>query len=76
MIKNPPKEIEVFISVTLSKTLKIKVSDSNYNLYKEVEDQIILPQNAYDYIKGSELDTLKAQSLKEWDVDEIIIDNG
>lgn len=57
----PEEEIEVTISVTLSKTVKIKVSDYNIekneddkyisydfskcDLNKAVENQVILPQN-------------------------------
>lgn len=57
----PEREIEVTISVTLSKTMKVMVDDyreeededgrplgydfSNCDLYKAVEEQIVLPQN-------------------------------
>ena len=55
----PDKEIEVTISITLSKTVKVIVNDyiveedgcidySNCDLNKAVKEQIILPQNAYD----------------------------
>ena len=57
----PEREVEVTVSVTLSKTLKIKVSDytvdsegnvdySDCNLREAVENQIILPQEAYKYV--------------------------
>lgn len=40
------KEVEVTVSVTLSKTLKIKVYDiPDPNLHEAVEEQIVLPQN-------------------------------
>lgn len=55
----PKEEIEVTISVTLSKTVKVKVNDykveksgvhtsydfSGCDLYKAVEEQVVLPQN-------------------------------
>ena len=57
----PEREVEVTVSVTLSKTLKIEVSDytvdsegnvdySDCNLREAVENQIILPQEAYKYV--------------------------
>lgn len=63
----PEKEIEVTISVTLSKTVKIMVDDysveedadedgrylsydySGCDLYKAVEDQVVLPQNLAEF---------------------------
>ena len=87
----PEKEIEVTISITLSKTVKIKVSDytvysieadngkcfddidySDCNLKKAVKDQIILPQNAYNYITPKSNEEVQAISnLKKWNVDEM-----
>lgn len=69
----PEEEVEVTVSVTLSKTVKIAVKDyyideeidyddegkphsymtidfSECDLKKAVEEQIILPQNAYRYV--------------------------
>jgi len=86
------KEIEVCVSVTLSKTVKIKVSDytiiesgvdedgepfedidySTCDLKKAVEEQIVLPQNAWNYItpkSKAEIDALF--DLKGWSVDEM-----
>ena len=87
----PEKEIEVTVSITLSKTVKIKVSDytvysieadngkcfddidySDCNLKKAVKDQIILPQNAYNYITPKSNEEVQAISdLKKWNVDEM-----
>lgn len=55
----PDKEIEVTVSITLSKTVKVIVNDyivdedgcidySNCDLNKAVKEQMTLPQNAYD----------------------------
>lgn len=96
-VDNPEREIEVTVSVTLSKTVKIKVSDytitdsgkdedgdyfedvdySDYDLKGAVEEQITLPQNAWDYIAPKSKRDVKAIfDLKNWDVDdfEVIID--
>lgn len=87
----PEKEIEVTVSITLSKTIKIKVSDytvysieadngkcfdtldySDCDLKKAVKDQIILPQNAYNYITPKSNEEVQAISdLKKWNVDEM-----
>lgn len=89
---NPEREVEVLVSVTLSKTVKIKVSDyeitdsgkdedgeyfedidySNCDLKGAVEEQIILPQNAWDYIAPeSKKEAQAAFDLKGWNVDEM-----
>ena len=93
----PEKEIEVTVSVTLSKTVKVKVSDyeitdsgkdedgqyfedidySNCDLKKAVEEQIILPQNAYKSIMTNTKRSKKAyEDIKDWNVDdyEIVLD--
>lgn len=87
----PEKEIEVIVSITLSKTVKIKVSDytvysneddngnhfeevdySDCNLKKAVEEQITLPQSAYNYIISKSNKEIQAISdLKGWNVDEM-----
>ena len=87
----PEKEIEVTVSITLSKTVKIKVSDytiysieadngkcfddidySDCDLKGAVKDQIILPQNAYNYITPKSNEEVQAISdLKKWNVDEM-----
>ena len=92
-VDNPEREIEVTVSVTLSKTVKIKVSDyeitdfgkdedgeyfedidySNCDLKGAVEEQIVLPQDAYKYVKniwGVHKD------LSGWNVDdfEVLLD--
>ena len=89
--ENPKKEIEVTVSVTLSKTVKIKVSDyeiidsgkdedgeyfedidySNCDLKGAVEEQIVLPQKAWDYIAPKTKKDVKAIfDLKDWNVDD------
>lgn len=91
-VDNPEKEIEVLVSITLSKTFKVKVSDyditdsgkdedgeyfedidySNCNLKGAVEEQIILPQNAWDYIAPeSKKEAQAIFDLKGWNVDEM-----
>lgn len=87
---NPEREIEVTVSVTLSKTVNIKVSDyeiidsgkdedgeyfenidySNCNLKGAVEEQIVLPQDAHIYIKGS---SKISEDLSNWCVDDLEI---
>lgn len=87
-VDNPEREIEVTVSVTLSKTVKIKVSDyeitdsgkdedgeyfenidySNCNLKGAVEEQIVLPQDACIYIKGS---SKIPEDLSNWCVDNL-----
>ena len=89
-VDNPEREIEVTVSVTLSKTVKIKVSDyeiidsgkdedgeyfenidySNCNLKGAVEEQIVLPQDAHIYIKGS---SKIFEDLSNWCVDDLEI---
>lgn len=91
-VDNPEREIEVTVSVTLSKTVKIKVSDytitdsgkdedgdyfedvdySDYDLKGAVEEQITLPQNAWDYIAPKSKKEVQAIfDLKGWNVDEM-----
>ncbi len=90
-VDNPEREIEVTVSITLSKTVKIKVSDytindsgkdengdyyedidySSCDLKKAVEEQIVLPQNAWDYIAPkSKRDVNAIFNLKGWNIDE------
>ena len=96
-VDNPEREIEVTVSVTLSKTVKIKVSDyeitdsgkdedgeyfedinySNCDLKGAVEEQIVLPQKAWDYIAPKSKKEVNAIfDLKGWNVDdfEVIMD--
>ena len=89
--ENPEREIEVTVSVTLSKTIKVKVSDydiinsgkdedgeyfeevdySNCDLKSAVEEQIVLPQKAWNYIAPKTKKDVKAISdLKDWNVDD------
>ena len=83
----PEREIEVTVSVTLSKTVKIKVSDytitdsgknedgeyfedvdySDCNLKGAVEEQITLPQNAYNKVMNRQA----YNDLKGWNVDDM-----
>lgn len=86
---NPEREIEVLVSVTLSKTFKVRVSDytiadsgkdedgfyfedidySECDLKRAVEEQIVLPQEAYKYITSSGNKLVK-EELKGWHVDD------
>ena len=88
-VDNPEREIEVTVSVTLSKTVKVRVSDyeitdsgkdedgeyfedidySNCDLKGAVEEQIVLPQEAYRYITSSGNKSVK-EELKGWNVDD------
>lgn len=86
-IDKPEKEIEVTVSITLSKTFKVIVNDyeinakgidtdgtyfedidySNCNLKEAVEEQILLPQEAFMALSTA----CKArQDLENWNVDE------
>lgn len=88
----PEKEIEVLVSVTLSKTVKVKVSDyriidsgkdedgeyfedidySDCDLKGAVEEQVVLPHKAWDYIAPkSKKETNAIFDLKGWNVDEM-----
>lgn len=90
-VDNPEREIEVTVSVTLSKTVKVRVSDyeitdsgkdedgehfenidySNCNLKGAVEEQIVLPQKAWNYIAPKTKKDVKAIfDLKDWNVDD------
>lgn len=90
-VDNPEREIEVTVSITLSKTVKIKVSDyeitdsgkdedgeyfedidySNCDLKGAVEEQIVLPQKAWDYIAPKSKRKVNAIfDLKGWNVDD------
>ena len=94
--ENPEREIEVTVSVTLSKTVKVKVSDydivdsgkdedgdyfeevdySNCDLKEAVEEQIVLPQKAWDYIAPKTKKDVKAIfDLKDWNVDDFEVIN-
>ena len=88
----PEKEIEVTVSITLSKTVKINVEDYRValeerdeegelyqvydfydcNLKKAVEDQIILPNKAYDHVGYPLFESSKKayDDLKDWVVDD------
>ena len=78
----PEREVEVTVSVTLSKTLKIEVSDytvdsennvdySDCNLREAVENQIILPQEAYKYVNPYTFNKHETiEDLSNWDVDD------
>ena len=87
-VDNPEREIEVTVSITLSKTVRIKVSDyqitdsgkdedgeyfedidySDCDLKGAVEEQIILPQSAHTYVKGS---SKVHEDLSNWYVDDL-----
>lgn len=87
-----PQEIEVTVSITLSKTVKVKVDDYRvtleerdeggelyqvYDFYdcdlkKAVEDQVILPNEAYKHVGYPLFESSKKtyNDLKDWVVDD------
>lgn len=92
----PEREIEVLVSITLSKAVKVRVNDYNIetdadedgkylsydfskcDLQGAVENQVVLPQEAYNYIKAITKEDVQAHlDLMGWNVDEMecIIDN-
>lgn len=96
-VDNPEREIEVTVSVTLSKTVKIKVSDyeitdsgkdedgeyfedidySNCDLKGVVEEQIVLPQDAWKNLRCTlEHRDRVFNDLRDWNVDdfEVLLD--
>lgn len=88
-VDNPERKIEVTVSITLSKTVKVRVSDyeitdfgidedgmhyedidySNCDLKSAVEEQIVLPQDAYRFITSSGNKSVK-EELKGWNIDD------
>ena len=88
-VNNPERKIEVTVSITLSKTVKVRVSDyevtdfgidedgmhyedidySNCDLKSAVEEQIVLPQDAYRFITSSGNKSVK-EELKGWNMDD------
>ena len=88
-VNNPERKIEVTVSITLSKTVKVRVSDyevtdfgidedgmhyedidySNCDLKSAVEEQIVLPQEAYRFITSSGNKSVK-EELKGWNMDD------
>ena len=86
-VDNPEREIEVTVSVTLSKIVSIKVSDykitdfgkdedgeyfedidySDCDIKGAVEEEIILPQSAYMYVKSN---PKVCKDLSNWYVDD------
>ena len=84
----PEEEVEVLVSITLSKSFKIKVSDysvvngkldlSDTDLKSAVEEQIVLPNEAYKLvIPFYPSDAVARHDLKDWNVDEfeVILNN-
>lgn len=88
----PEREVEVTISVTLSKTVKVRVNDyriadfgkdENGNYFEDIdfsecdlqgaaENQVVLPQEAYNYIKTNTKEGVQAHlDLMGWNVDEM-----
>lgn len=87
-----PQEIEVTVSITLSKTVKVKVDDYRVtleerdeegelyqvydfydcNLKKAVENQVILPNEAYKHVGYPLFESSKKayNDLKDWVVDD------
>lgn len=94
MEEYPYKEIEVTVSVTMSKTIKVKVNDyeivesdrddekysidySNCNLKKAVEEQAILPQDAYKYVNPYTFSKHQIiNDLEDWCVDDYQVELG
>lgn len=78
-VDNPEREIEVTVSVTLSKTVKIEVSDytiidqdeneeidySSCDLVEAVENQVYLPQEAGKLIDNFNIGTAEAKNMIE-----------
>ena len=89
--EQPEKEIEVTVSVTLSKTMKVKVNDyivwsvdeegfpdidySMCDLKSAVKEQKYLPQDAYSIIINT-IDSKKALDFKDWVVDDFEVELG
>lgn len=94
----PEVEVEVLVSMTLSKTVKVKISDytikdsgkdedgdyfetldfSDSNLKEAVENQIVLPDKAYNWVTPFTLvDANARKDLENWNIDEfeVILDN-
>lgn len=86
--ERPEREIEVMVSVTISKPVKIQVSDyaiikdkdkdgnsiedidySECDLKKAVEEQLILPHEAYKYTTFKDNKWVR-ESLKDWNIDD------
>ena len=84
--ENKSVEVEVTVSITLSKTVKVNIVDyerivekdednipflnidlSNCDLKKAVEEQIILPQDAYKSMLSG---TKSHENLSGWNVDD------
>lgn len=91
-IDNPKRIIEVLVSVTLSKTVKVAVDDyqvlssgvdedggyyedidySDCDLKSAIEEQIVLPQEAWNYVSPKSKKEIQAIfDLKGWNVNEI-----
>ena len=77
----PEEEVEVLVSITLSKSFKIKVSDYNKingKLEGAVEEQIVLPNKAHELVVPFyPSDAVAKHNLEGWNVDEfeVILDN-
>lgn len=94
------QKIKVTISVTLSKTVDIRVNDyiveeiededgyrginydfSDCNLIEAAKEQILMPQDVYNFIKNSSKSDIKKikdleeiEDLKDWTVDDIDVE--
>ena len=84
----PEEEVEVLVSITLSKSFKIKVSDynkingkldfSDTDLKSAVEEQVVLPNKAHELVVPFyPSDAIAKHNLEGWNVDEfeVILDN-
>lgn len=81
---NTEKEIEVTVNITLSKNVKIKVTDYNVcvdedghyidysdcDLKSAVENQILLPQDAGNVLEKCQCPNNIVNSFKDWVVDD------
>ncbi len=78
---NPEIEVDVLVSITLSKSVKVRVSDyildgdnidlSDTDLKSAVEDQFILPNESHKWVTPFTMVDAKAKSdLENWNIDE------
>lgn len=79
-IDNPPIEVEVDVTLTLNKTIKVNITDYEYDdegnidyskcdIQEVVLNQAILPQHAHMYIKPRSTNEMSAVSaLRNWDL--------
>lgn len=78
--ENPPIEVEVDVTLTLNKTIKVNITDYEYDeegnidlskcdLSETILNQSILPQYAHMYIKPRSTNEMSAVSaLRNWEL--------